>query len=104
MKFIYKFDDTGKYIDQYLVEDNYEASKFETEVQPSAGLLMPYHWQDNQWVSATSDEANEYMNKYVNQNVNTPDANQLMLNQVISMLSAQQVTINTIQAQLETEK
>lgn len=104
MKLIYQFDNEGQYVDQYLAEDDYKPTRLETDVQPNADLLMPYHWQDNQWVSATSDEANEYMNKYVNQNVNMPDANQLMLNQVISMLSAQQVTINTIQAQLETEK
>lgn len=44
------------------------------------------------------------MKQYLNKTIDTPDANQLMLNQVISMLSAQQVTINAIQAQLETEK
>lgn len=104
MKLIYRFDNNGQYVDQYFAEDDYEASQFETEVQPNADLLMPYRWLDGQWVSATSDEANEYMSKYVNQNVNMPDENQLMLNQVISMLSAQQVTINTIQSQLETEK
>lgn len=104
MKLIYRFDNNGQYVNQYLAEDDYNPTRLETDIKPSAGLLMPYHWQDNQWVSATSDEANEYMNKYINQNVKTPDANQLMLNQVISMISAQQVTLNAIQAQLETEK
>lgn len=33
-----------------------------------------------------------------------PSVSQLMINQLINMVAAQQVTINAIQAQLETEK
>lgn len=104
MKLIYRFDNDYQYVDQYLAEDDYKPARLETDIQPSADLLMPYRWLDGQWVSATSDEANAYMKQYLNKIIDTPDANQLMLNQVISMLSAQQVTINAIQAQLETEK
>lgn len=103
MKLIYRFDEDGCYIDQYLVDDLYKPAEFETDVKPDEGLLLPYHWQEGKWVSATADEATAYMQKYINPTTSTPDKNQLMLNQVISMLAAQQADISLIKSQIEKE-
>ena len=103
MKQIYLYDDNNQFIGFDYYDDDYEPKENQTAVAIPDGLYMPITFDpvNKSWSGSTLAEFKE--NNPTNFE-NFPDANQLMLNQVISMLSAQQVTINAIQKQLETEK
>lgn len=103
MKKVYSYDNNHFFTSFDYHNDDYEPKENQTTVAIPDGLYMPITFDpvSKSWTGLTLEEFEN--NNHTNVD-NSPDANQLMLNQVISMLSAQQVTINAIQAQLETEK
>lgn len=101
MKTIYKYDDNKNLMLEEIenVGDDYKLKANETFIAPQNGLYLPIRFIDNQWIGASIDE-------YKKQNPDIelpPDADQLIVNQVVGALAAQQVKINAIQKQLEKE-
>ena len=103
MKKIYSYDNNKIFTDFDYYDDDYELKANQTTVPMPDGLYMPVAFDEdnNTWSGLTLGEFEK--NNPANVNI-SPDENQLILNKVISMVAAQQVTINTIQAQLEKEK
>lgn len=101
MKTIYKYDDNKNLMleETENVGDDYELKANETFIAPQWGLYSPIRFIDNQWIGTSIAE-------YKKQNPDIklpPDVNQLIVNQVVEALAAQQVKINAIQKQLEKE-
>ena len=103
MKKVYSYDNNQIFTSFDYYDDDYELKINQTMIAIPDGLYMPISFDlvSKSWTGLTLEEFEKNNPTNVD---NSPDANQLMLNQVISMVAAQQVTINAIQAQLETEK
>ena len=79
-----------------VIDDSFEITNVPV---PQDGLNHAFDVTSQVWHSYDQQEWADYLLAHI-QTVETPDANQLRLNQVIGMIATQQVDISTIKADI----
>ena len=104
MKLVFKFDDSGRYLDRYFVDENYLCNGHETLTGPDEALKQPWIWNGDKWVEGTIKDQSNYQKYFPKNEIRTTPEQLLLMQQAIDINNLKQLSMQMATEMAELKK